>query len=144
VDVLGSMHFWGLTIDTVSCVDLVLAIGLCVDYAAHIGHTFMTCTGSRNERCRRSLRDIGPAVLNGGVSTFLAFVLLANSQSHVFLTFYKIFFLVVGFGLFHGLVFLPVLLSLIGSDPYPTAHLQQQEVGEAMLNLNKKLEEPEA
>lgn len=31
------MHFWGLTIDTVSCIDVVLGIGLCVDYAAHIG-----------------------------------------------------------------------------------------------------------
>jgi len=37
VNVGGSMHFWNLTIDTVSCIDLVLAIGLCVDYAAHIG-----------------------------------------------------------------------------------------------------------
>ena len=38
VNVGGFMHFWGLTIDTVSCIDLVLAIGLCVDYAAHIGN----------------------------------------------------------------------------------------------------------
>jgi multidrug efflux pump subunit AcrB len=37
VDVLGGMYFWGLTIDTVSMIDMVLAIGLCVDYAAHIG-----------------------------------------------------------------------------------------------------------
>jgi predicted RND superfamily exporter protein len=37
VDVLGGMYFWDLTIDTVSCIDLVLAIGLCVDYSAHIG-----------------------------------------------------------------------------------------------------------
>lgn len=41
VDVGGSMHFWNLTIDTVSCIDLVLAIGLCVDYAAHIGKEFI-------------------------------------------------------------------------------------------------------
>ena len=38
VDVGGFMHFWGLTIDTVSCVQLIIAIGLCVDYSAHIGH----------------------------------------------------------------------------------------------------------
>ena len=36
------MYFWGLYIDTVTSVMLILAIGLCVDYAAHIGHAFMT------------------------------------------------------------------------------------------------------
>jgi len=41
LDVLGGMYFWDLTIDTVSCVDLVLAIGLCVDYAAHLGITIL-------------------------------------------------------------------------------------------------------
>ncbi|CAG7727935.1 unnamed protein product [Allacma fusca] len=121
VDVGGSMHFWNLTIDTVSCIDLVLAIGLCVDYSAHIGHSFMTVIGTRNERSKQALIKIGPAVLNGGFSTFLAFVLLANSRSHVFMTFFKIFFLVVVFGLFHGLVFLPTLLSIIGPQPYPSA-----------------------
>ena len=47
-----------------------------------------------------TLENIGPAVLNGGVSTMLAFVLLANSQSYVFITFFKVFFMVVAFGLF--------------------------------------------
>ena len=42
------MYLWGLTIDTVTCIQLVLAIGLAVDYSAHIGHTFMTVTGSRD------------------------------------------------------------------------------------------------
>ena len=32
VEVGGFMHFWGLTIDTVSSVNLIIAIGLCVDY----------------------------------------------------------------------------------------------------------------
>ena len=53
---------------------------------------------------------MGPAVFNGGFSTFLAFALLMMSQSYVFKSFFKIFFLVVLFGLFHGLVFLPVVL----------------------------------
>ena len=37
-------------------------------------------------------RNIGPAVLNGGLSTFLAFILLAFSNSYVFLTFFKVSF----------------------------------------------------
>ena len=49
-----------------------------------------------------------------------AFILLANSQSHVFLTFFKVFFLVVTFGLYHGLVVLPVFLSLFG----PKSHVK--------------------
>jgi Niemann-Pick C1 protein len=37
-----------------------------------------------------ALRSIGPAVLNGGFSTFLAFVFTAGSSSHVFLSFFKV------------------------------------------------------
>ncbi len=33
---------------------------------------------------------MGPAVLNGGLSTFLAFFLLAFSDSYVFLTFFQV------------------------------------------------------
>jgi multidrug efflux pump subunit AcrB len=121
VDVIGVMHFWGLTLDTVSCVILVIAIGLCVDYSAHIGHTFMTLKGSRLVRARVTLKEIGPAVFHGGFSTFLAFILLSGSDSYVFSTFFKVFFCVVLFGMFHGIVFLPVLLSLIGPAPYENA-----------------------
>jgi len=121
VDVGGMMYFWGLTIDTVTSVMLILAIGLCIDYAAHIGHSFMTSKAStRNERAASALSEIGPAVFNGGFSTFLAFVLLAASVSYVFKTFFKVFFLVVVFGLFHGLVYFPILLSLIGPKGYST------------------------
>ena len=35
------MHFWGLTIDTVTTIIIVLAIGLTVDYSAHLAHAFM-------------------------------------------------------------------------------------------------------
>ena len=53
---------------------------------------------------------MGPAVFNGGFSTFLAVALLITSKSFLFVTFFKIFFLVVGFGIYHGLVVLPVVL----------------------------------
>ena len=93
--------------------------------------------GTRNERIRKTLENIGPAVLNGGFSTFLAFILLSFSKSHVFLTFFKIFFLVVVFGLFHGLVFLPVILSLIGPKPYD---LSGSDKDEKMIEMKEEKE----
>ena len=63
------------------------------------------------------MTEIGPAVLNGGLSTLLAFILLATSKSYVFLSFFKIFFLICLFGLYNGLIALPVLLSLAGPVP---------------------------
>ena len=99
---------------------MIIAIGLCIDYASHIAHRFLIEPGpNRNSRIQSTLANIGPAVLNGGLTTLFAFVLLANSQSHVFLTFFKVFFLVVSFGLYHGLVVLPVFLSLFG----PKSHV---------------------
>jgi len=118
VNVAGFMHFLGLTIDTVSSVYLIISIGLCVDYSAHIAHAFMMCPGPREERVKDALAKIGPAVLNGGFSTFLAFVLLGGSKSHVFQSFFKIFLLVVIFGLYNGLIILPIVLSFIGPRSY--------------------------
>lgn len=121
IDVMGFIHFWGITINTVSAINLILAIGLAVDYAAHVGHAFMAYRGSKQKRANLSLGEMGPAVFNGGFSTFLAFFPLAFSESYLFKTFFKIFFLVSLFGLSHGLIYLPVMLSWIGPSPYSTA-----------------------
>lgn len=113
------MQRWGLTIDLVSCIGLELAVGLCVDYAAHVGHTFLTIRkGTRDERALETILQIGAAVLYGGGSTLFAVAMLAHSEAYTFQAFFKIFLLVVVFGLFHGVVFLPVVLSLVGPSPY--------------------------
>ena len=58
-----------------------------------------------------ALTEIGPAVIHGGMSTFLAFILLAASESYVFFIFFKVcwfplnldsfFFKTVPFDYFH-------------------------------------------
>jgi predicted RND superfamily exporter protein len=118
VSVGGFMYFWGLTIDSTSCIALQLATGLCVDYAAHICLAFLSRTGSRGVRALEAMTNIGPAVYNGGISSLLGISMLALSESYIFTSFFKIFLLVVLFGLFYGTIFLPVLLSLIGPEPY--------------------------
>ena len=47
VNVVGFTYFWGVTINAISAVLILLSIGLAVDFAAHIGHAFMTSNGSK-------------------------------------------------------------------------------------------------
>jgi predicted RND superfamily exporter protein len=139
-DILGCMYFWGLFIDNVSVIQTVIAIGLCVDYAAHVGHCFMLKAGTRDERVTQTLADVGAAVFNGGLSTFLAVLLLSGSKSYVFRVLFQQFFLTVVLGLGHGMILLPVLLSLCGPQCYAAVearaelaqqHKQQQQELEA-------------
>ena len=119
------MHTWGLTIDPIASLLLAIAIGLAVDYLSHIMHCFITTADqnqSKDERIKITLEEMGPPVFNGGFSTFLAFSLLAFSTSQTFTIFFKVFFLIVTFGLYNGLVVLPVILSLVGPKPIGLAH----------------------
>jgi predicted RND superfamily exporter protein len=127
IDILGCMYYWGLVIDNVSVIQAVIAIGLCVDYAAHVGHCFMLKAGTRSERVIACLADVGAAVLNGGVSTFLAVMLLALSKSYVFRVLFQQFFLTVVFGLAHGMILLPVLLATFGPACYASAEATAAE-----------------
>eukprot|EP00092_Neocalanus_flemingeri_P006866 GFUD01007412.1.p1 GENE.GFUD01007412.1~~GFUD01007412.1.p1 ORF type:complete len:1065 (+),score=241.14 GFUD01007412.1:250-3444(+) len=114
IDVAGFMHWWGLTIEITSMNILIISVGLCVDFCAHIMHGFLTVQGSRDERVLHIMENIAPAVLNGGFSSILALSLLVTSRSHIFTSFFKIFFMICVFGLFHGLVMLPVVLCVLG------------------------------
>ena len=60
------------------------------------------------------MENIAPAVFNGGFSTLLALSFLITCKSHVAMSFFKIFFMICLFGLFHGLVLLPTVLCMIG------------------------------
>ena len=46
VDVIGTLSFWKTTIDPLSSVNIILAVGLCIDYPAHIAHSFLVATGN--------------------------------------------------------------------------------------------------
>ena len=93
-----------------------IGIGLSVDYGAHIAHAFLVSEGPPLKRATEGFASISPAILHGGISTFLAITPIAFSQSHVFTTFFRMISLLVAFGLFHGLFFLPVMLSIFGGN----------------------------
>ena len=54
------------------------------------------------------------------------------------LFFFQIFFLMIVFGLYFGLVLLPVLLSLFGAEPNPKGNIDEDEMQAGNVELNKE------
>lgn len=125
VELVGFMHFWGTTLDSVVVIFLVISMGLAVDYSAHVAHGFLLTSGSRDKRLETALVEAGAAVVNGGISTLIAVLLLSSSSTYVFYTFFRSLFLTVIFGLAHGLLVVPVFLWLL--DPAPHAGHEREE-----------------
>eukprot|EP00929_Paragymnodinium_shiwhaense_P030468 TRINITY_DN17267_c0_g1_i2.p1 TRINITY_DN17267_c0_g1~~TRINITY_DN17267_c0_g1_i2.p1 ORF type:complete len:1128 (+),score=278.62 TRINITY_DN17267_c0_g1_i2:231-3386(+) len=116
LETVGFCHFWGVSINGVSSIYILICVGLAVDYSAHIAHMFKESKGTAPERAVAALERIGPAVLNAIVSTGLAVIVLSTSKSFVFRTFFKVLLLVVIIAGSTGLVLLPAVLSLLGGD----------------------------
>merc|ERR1711959_219784 len=126
VEVCGFLHFWGLTIDSVTVILLVVSVGIAVDYAAHVGQAFVHYPGTAVERAQRAMTEMGTCVWHGFFSTFLAIIVLAPSKSYVFTTFFKELFMASTCGIFNGLLILPIFLKLFGRDSHSAVHRQSQ------------------
>ena len=119
LNILGFMHFWEVSLDGVSVVFLVLAVGISIDYSAHIAHSFLHChADTRAKRVTSALGEMGVSVINGAASTFLAVIVLSPSESYIFRVLFRVFFLSSVLGALHGLVLLPVVLLWFGSDAH--------------------------
>lgn len=101
---------------------------------------------NRRSRVLTAVRHIGAAVTYGAGSTLLALSLLVFSKAYVFRAFFKIFLLVIVFGLWHGLLLLPVVLSTVGPRSlHREVKVQERELQtiknpreEASIPLNSK------
>ncbi|OII71432.1 uncharacterized protein cubi_00810 [Cryptosporidium ubiquitum] len=120
----GFMYYWNVKLNMVSMINLLLSMGFAVDYSTLMTHTFSHCCGkSRNHRMIESLGLMGAPVCHGAMSTFLGIVVLSGSSSYIFTVFFKMMLMVVGFGIFHGAVVLPILLSLVGRMPNHSSNI---------------------
>lgn len=137
VDLTGTLQFAGLYINVVTYVALAMSIGLLVDYIVHVLLRYYETPGrTREEKVKEVLRTMGSAVLIGGLSTCLGVVPLAFSTSEVMRTVFVCFISMVTLGIGHGLILLPVVLSIVG----PINHISPS--GEMVLHpLNETQED---
>lgn len=118
IGLLGAMQFWALRLSTITMVIIILAIGFCIDFSAHIVHAFIADvgTGNRDERAYKACIRVGIPIFNSAFSTFIGISLLYFCQSFIFETFFKTLTILMVLGILHSLLFLPVLLSFIGPN----------------------------
>ncbi|XP_004693003.1 PREDICTED: patched domain-containing protein 3 [Condylura cristata] len=113
VGVTGFMGFWHVNLDSVSMMNLVICIGFSFDFSAHISYAFVSSSKpSANQKAIEALYLLGYPVLQSAFSTIIGVWVLSVAKTYIFRTCFKIMFLVMVFGAIHGLIFIPVFLTI--------------------------------
>lgn len=122
---IGVIHFWGLTLNPLVTLNIVVAVGISVDYSAHISYAYLiqpvpetseydTPAKVRLHKTKMALQTMGSSVFHGGFSTFIAILVLSGGNTYVFKVFYRLWFGIILFGMANGFILLTTMLSLVG------------------------------
>jgi len=131
VDIIGTMAVFNVSLNAVSLVNLIICVGIGVEFCAHIARAFMFPSRAVMERAKNKFRgrdarawtallNVGGSVFSGiTVTKLLGVSVLAFTRSKIFEIYYfRIWLALVVFAATHALIFLPVALSLLGGEGY--------------------------
>ena len=115
VDMMGVMVIVGIPLNAISLVNLIMSVGIAVEFSAHIVKSYVSSPFTCPKRkAKFALVTTGPSVFSGITLTkFVGIVVLAFAKSKLFEVFYfRMFLSVIVLGVTHSLIFLPALLSI--------------------------------
>ena len=115
VDLIGWMAVNNVSLDTLAYGELVMSVGLTVDYIIHIAHAITdaepTDKNDFRERLTIAFHDMGVGVAKGALTTFLGIMTLIFSQSEAFRVFFLMFCGIILISVLHGFLLIPAILA---------------------------------
>ncbi|EPB75144.1 hypothetical protein ANCCEY_05770 [Ancylostoma ceylanicum] len=112
IGVFGYMTLWGVNLDAVSMISIIMSIGFAVDLSGHIVYAFVTSHGDTSQRVIGALEALGWPIFQGASSTIAGITILYTVDAYIILVFFKTIWLTMVIGAIHGLFFIPVFLSI--------------------------------
>jgi Niemann-Pick C1 protein len=77
VNLLGLMYWWSIDFNAISLVNLVMAIGISVEFCSHLVRQFaISILTNRVERSRQSLEKMGSSVNNSYISIYIITIVM--------------------------------------------------------------------
>eukprot|EP01064_Diplonema_japonicum_P006980 TRINITY_DN14754_c0_g1_i4.p1 TRINITY_DN14754_c0_g1~~TRINITY_DN14754_c0_g1_i4.p1 ORF type:complete len:1134 (+),score=221.63 TRINITY_DN14754_c0_g1_i4:41-3442(+) len=145
IEVAAILMMLDLSFSSLVAVVLLMSMGISVEFSAHVIAGFETTPGDRRDRLHHAISHTFIPVCEGGVSSFLSFMLMGLSvYPYIVKYFFLVFLIVIIIGLLHGLVFLPALVGLIGSNDATddTAHNARGSMFGKKIAIQPMKEEP--
>lgn len=148
VNIGGVMSLWSISLNAVSLVNLIICVGLAVEFTIHITRAYVTSDRKEEEnetslfdsfmsssthnlsfitdikiwKAYHALVKVGGSVLGGiTITKFIGISILAFTRSKIFEIYYfRMWLSLVLIAAVHSLVLLPILLSYFGGYQKPT------------------------
>ncbi|XP_050343987.1 NPC intracellular cholesterol transporter 1 homolog 1b-like [Nymphalis io] len=119
VEMMGIMYIWNIPLNAVSCINLIVSIGIAVEFCSHIAYSYASSKSPPSQKVSDAIKSVGATIITGITFTNIPIVVLAFSYTDIIeVFFFRMLFSLVVLGFLHGMIFFPVLLSYLNDLKY--------------------------